>query len=64
MSFVANLSLSLAVKECCRSVSIWGSYGQEFSVRLLDDRSSHCVTDRQTDGTAATVSCYAESRQK
>ena len=30
--FVANLSLSLSVKEFWKSVNIWGSYGQEFSV--------------------------------
>jgi len=30
--FVANLSLSLPVKEFWKSVNIWGSYGQEFSV--------------------------------
>jgi len=30
--FVANLPLSLPVKEFKKSVTIWGSYGQEFSV--------------------------------
>jgi len=30
--FVANLPLSLSVKEFWKSVNIWGSYGQEFSV--------------------------------
>jgi len=30
--FVANLPLSLPVKECWKSVNLWGSYGQEFSV--------------------------------
>ena len=29
---VANLPLSLTVKEFRKSVNIWGSYGQEFSV--------------------------------
>jgi len=32
--FVANLPLSLPVKEFWKSVNIWGSYGQEFSVFL------------------------------
>jgi len=30
--FVANLPVSLTVKELRKSVNIWGSYGQEFSV--------------------------------
>jgi len=30
--FVANLPVSLPVKEFWKSVNIWGSYGQEFSV--------------------------------
>jgi len=30
--FVANLPMSLPVKEFWKSVNIWGSYGQEFSV--------------------------------
>ena len=30
--FVANLPLSLSAKEFRKSVNIWGSYGQEFSV--------------------------------
>ena len=30
--FVAYLRLSLSVKEFLKSVNIWGSYGQEFSV--------------------------------
>ena len=30
--FVANLPLSLPVKEFWKSVNIWGSYGQEFGV--------------------------------
>jgi len=30
--FVANLPLSLSAKEFWKSVDIWGSYGQEFSV--------------------------------
>ena len=29
---VANLPVSLLVKEFLKSVNIWGSYGQEFSV--------------------------------
>jgi len=31
-AFVANLPLSLPVKEFLKSVNVWGSYGQEFSV--------------------------------
>jgi len=30
--FVANLPMNLPVKEFRKSVNIWGSYGQEFSV--------------------------------
>jgi len=30
--FVANLPVSLSVKELRKSVNIWGSYGQKFSV--------------------------------
>jgi len=30
--FVANLPMSLPMKEFWKSVNIWGSYGQEFSV--------------------------------
>jgi len=33
--FVANLPVSLLVKEFRKSVNIWGSYGQEFSVLFL-----------------------------
>ena len=38
--FVANLPLNLSVKELWKSVNIWGSYGQEFSI-FLDSR---CIT--------------------
>jgi len=30
--FLVNLPLSLTLKEFLKSVNIWGSYGQEFSV--------------------------------
>ena len=33
--FVANLPLGLSLKEFLKSVNIWGSYGQEFSVLLF-----------------------------
>jgi len=36
--FVANLPLSLPVKEFWKSVNVWGSYGQEFSVLFFDSR--------------------------
>jgi len=48
--FVANVQLSLSEKEFWKSVNIWGSYGQEFSVLfflthcrflLLDSNHSH-----------------------
>jgi len=41
--FVVNLPLSLIVKEFWKSVNIWGSYGQEFSVVfwLWTTRESH-----------------------
>ena len=35
--FVANFPVSLVVKEFRKSVTIWGSYGQEFSV-FFDSR--------------------------
>ena len=35
--FVANLPLSVLVKEFWKSVNIWGSYGQEFSVLFFWD---------------------------
>ena len=34
-AFVANVQLSLAAKEFWKSVNIWRSYGQEFSVLLF-----------------------------
>ena len=40
--FVANLPMSLPVKEFWKSVNIWGSYGQEFSV-LFFLRHSVCI---------------------
>ena len=33
--FVANLPMSLSVKKFQKSVNIWGSYGQEFSVLIF-----------------------------
>ena len=38
--FVANLPLSLPVKEFGKSINIWGSYGQEFSVLFFDSQCS------------------------
>ena len=37
-NFVANLPLSLTVKKFWKSVNIWGSYGQVFSVLFFDSR--------------------------
>ena len=37
---IANLPLSLSVEKVWKSVNIWGSYGQEFSVLFFD---SWCV---------------------
>jgi len=37
--FVANLPLSLLVKGFWKSVNIWGSYGQEFSVLFFSTHS-------------------------
>jgi len=45
--FVANLSLSLSAKEFRKSVSIWGSYGQEFSILFFDSRCSRGVVGRR-----------------
>jgi len=36
--FVANLPLSLSAIELRKSINIWGSYGQEFSVLFFDSR--------------------------
>jgi len=38
--FVENLALSLSLKEFRKSVNIFGSYGQEFSVLFFDSRCS------------------------
>ena len=46
--FVADLSMSLSVKEFWKSVNIWRSYGQEFSVFLAHgagDKSANRVTE-------------------
>jgi len=40
--FVANLPLSLPVKEFWKSVNIWGSYGQEFSVLFFFE--TQCIS--------------------
>ena len=42
--FVANLPVSLPVKEFRKSVNVWGSYGQEFSVLFFLRHSVHRVT--------------------
>ena len=41
--FVANLPVSLAVKEFWKSVNIWGSYGQEFSVLFFFWDTVYCL---------------------
>ena len=41
--FVANLPLSLSAKELWKSVIIWGSYGQEFSVLFFIDSRCRSV---------------------
>jgi len=38
--FVANLPVSLSLKEFGKSVNVWGSYVQEFSVLFF---LTHCV---------------------
>ena len=45
--FVANLPVSLPVKEFWKSVNIWGSYGQEFSVLFF---LRHSVYSNQIAG--------------
>jgi len=49
--FVANLPVSLPVKEFWKSVNIWGTYGQEFGVLyfLRHSVEHQLVTDRRTD---------------
>ena len=40
-AFVANLPLSVSLKKIWKSINIWGSYGQEFSVLFfIDSRCS------------------------
>ena len=39
---VANLPVSLPVKEFWKSVNIWGSYGQEFGVLFFE---TQCISD-------------------
>ena len=41
-AFVANLPVSLPVKEFWKSVNIWGSYGQEFGVLFFWDTVYIC----------------------
>ena len=40
--FVANLPVSLSVKKFRKSVNIWRSYGQEFSVLFFE---TQCIID-------------------
>ena len=41
--FVANLPVSLPVKEFRKSVNVWGSYGQEFSVLFFfETQCTYC----------------------
>jgi len=39
--FVANISLSLPAKELWKSVNVWESFGQEFSVLFFDSQCSY-----------------------
>ena len=39
-AFIANLPLTLPMKKFRKSVNIWGSYGQEFSVLFFDSLCS------------------------
>jgi len=39
---VANLPVSLPVKEFWKSVNIWGSYGQEFDVLFFETQCTYC----------------------
>ena len=41
--FVANLPMSLSVKKFWKSVNIWGSYGQKFSVLFFWDTVYNCA---------------------
>ena len=54
--FVANLPMSLPVKKFWKSVNIWGSYGQEFSVLFFE---TQCITDSAIILTALRINnCY------
>ena len=44
--FVANLPVSLSVKEFWKSVNIWGSYGQEFSVLFFFETQCSSLSAR------------------
>ena len=70
-TFVANLQLSLSVKEFRKLVNIWGSYGQEFSVLFFDSqckskekytdiavRSQTCLTATGTHTPYRITQCY------
>ena len=43
---VENLSLNLFVKEFLKSVNIWRSYGQEFSVLFFIDSRCICTSEK------------------
>ena len=63
--FVANLSLSLRVIKCWKSVSIWESYGQQFSVLFFLTHGvlipvAHCLQrDRSTQALRTVHTCAA-----
>jgi len=60
--FVANLPLSRSAEEFWKSVNIWGSNGQEFSVLLF---LTHVVIPTDRSSTCDYVSeCFASWRQK
>jgi len=44
-NLVANLPVSLPVKEFCKSVNIWGSYGHEFGVLFFSE--TQCISARE-----------------
>ena len=47
MRFIANLPVSPPVKEFWKSVNIWGSYGQEFSVLFFE---TQCILNLTSSG--------------
>ena len=51
--FVTNFLLNLTVKEFGKSVNLWQSYRQEYSVSVLFFYDSRCINNQSSD-----ITCY------